>query len=127
MVASTGLCLAAGKFGLAPTVKQGTTAGLKLVDRPNSAGIMSNDPSGRHAGHLTRGTLFRGCKAGPSPHPLASAASGTPALVQKVNLPPFPPKHTAPGFTIVDTLALGALGHVLGVGIVLGLRATGGL
>lgn len=76
MVASTGLCLAAGKFGLAPTVKQGTTAGLKLVDRPNSAGIMSNDPS---------------------------------------------------GFTIVDTLALGALGHVLGVGIVLGLRATGGL
>lgn len=31
------------------------------------------------------------------------------------------------GFTVVDTLALGALGHVLGVGIVLGLRATGGL
>jgi len=27
----------------------------------------------------------------------------------------------------VDTLALGAFGHVLGVGIVLGLRATGGL
>jgi photosystem I subunit 10 len=33
----------------------------------------------------------------------------------------------AAGFTIVDTLALGAFGHVLGVGIVLGLRATGGL
>ena len=31
------------------------------------------------------------------------------------------------GFTIVDTLACGAVGHVLGVGIVLGLRATGGL
>jgi hypothetical protein len=39
-------------------------------------------------------------------------------------------KNTTPpqtGFTVVDTLALGALGHVLGVGIVLGLRATGGL
>lgn len=32
-----------------------------------------------------------------------------------------------PGFTIVDTLAFGALGHMAGVGIVLGLRATGGL
>ncbi|KAI8467095.1 MAG: photosystem I reaction center subunit psaK, chloroplast precursor [Monoraphidium minutum] len=76
MVASVGLCLAAGRFGLAPTVKRGTTAGLKLVDRSNSAGVMSNDPS---------------------------------------------------GFTIVDTLALGALGHALGVGIVLGLRGTGNL
>jgi hypothetical protein len=31
------------------------------------------------------------------------------------------------GFTAVDTLAFGALGHMAGVGIVLGLRATGGL
>ena len=39
-----------------------------------------------------------------------------------------PPDERAPaGFTIVDTLALGALGHVLGVGITLGLRATGNL
>ncbi|KIZ03547.1 Photosystem I reaction center subunit psaK, chloroplastic [Monoraphidium neglectum] len=76
MVASTGLTLAAGRFGLAPTVKQGTTAGLKLVNRGNSAGIISNDPA---------------------------------------------------GFTVVDTLALGALGHVLGVGITLGLRATGNI
>lgn len=33
----------------------------------------------------------------------------------------------ATGFTAVDTLAFGALGHMVGVGIVLGLRATGGL
>ena len=34
--------------------------------------------------------------------------------------------HRPPaGFTAVDVLALGALGHVLGVGIVLGLKATG--
>jgi photosystem I subunit 10 len=46
MVAATGLTLAAGRFGLAPTVKQGTTAGLKLVDRSNAAGIISNDPAG---------------------------------------------------------------------------------
>jgi hypothetical protein len=29
------------------------------------------------------------------------------------------------GFNAVDVLALGALGHVIGVGIVLGLKATG--
>jgi len=34
---------------------------------------------------------------------------------------------TAAGFTAVDTLAFGALGHMAGVGIVLGLRATGAL
>jgi len=31
------------------------------------------------------------------------------------------------GFTATDTLAFGALGHVIGVGIVLGLKATSGL
>jgi len=31
------------------------------------------------------------------------------------------------GFTAVDTLAFGALGHMAGVGIVLGLRATGAI
>jgi hypothetical protein len=38
--------------------------------------------------------------------------------------PPSSPPPT-PGFTIVDTLALGALGHIIGVGLVLGLRANG--
>jgi hypothetical protein len=38
-----------------------------------------------------------------------------------------PPNITPAGFTVVDTLALGALGHVLGVGITLGLRATGNI
>jgi photosystem I subunit 10 len=76
MVASTATFLAAGKFGLAPTVKRGTDAGCRLQDRPNAVGLISNDPS---------------------------------------------------GFTAVDTLAFGALGHMAGVGIVLGLRATGNL
>ncbi|KAG0590116.1 hypothetical protein M758_1G071700 [Ceratodon purpureus] len=31
------------------------------------------------------------------------------------------------GFTATDTLACGAMGHVIGVGIVLGLKATGGM
>ncbi len=35
--------------------------------------------------------------------------------------------HWLVGFTAVDTLAFGALGHMAGVGIVLGLRATGNL
>jgi photosystem I reaction center PsaK len=46
MVASTTAFLAAGKFGLAPTVKRGTDAACKLQDRPNAAGLISNDPSG---------------------------------------------------------------------------------
>ncbi|KAL2631301.1 hypothetical protein R1flu_015987 [Riccia fluitans] len=31
------------------------------------------------------------------------------------------------GFTATDTLACGVMGHIIGVGIVLGLKATGGL
>jgi photosystem I subunit 10 len=31
------------------------------------------------------------------------------------------------GFTFADTLAFGAVGHIIAVGIVLGLKATGGL
>merc|ERR1711920_440241 len=31
------------------------------------------------------------------------------------------------GFTAVDTLALGSFGHAVGIGIVLGLKATGGI
>lgn len=31
------------------------------------------------------------------------------------------------GFTIVDVMALGAFGHAIGVGTVLGLKATGNL
>ena len=31
------------------------------------------------------------------------------------------------GFTATDTLACGALGHIIGVGIVLGLKATSGM
>lgn len=46
MVASTTATLAAARFGLAPTVKKNTTAGLKLVDSKNSAGVISNDPAG---------------------------------------------------------------------------------
>jgi hypothetical protein len=34
---------------------------------------------------------------------------------------------SATGFTIVDVLGLGAMGHVVGVGLVLGLRATGAI
>jgi photosystem I subunit 10 len=78
MVASTGLCLAAGRFGIAPTARNGASAGLKLSDRgaAGSAGVATGDPA---------------------------------------------------GFTAVDVLALGAFGHAVGVGIVLGLRGIGKL
>jgi photosystem I reaction center PsaK len=44
MVASTTLFLAAGRFGLAPTVNRATSAGLKFQDR--EGGVKSADPSG---------------------------------------------------------------------------------
>eukprot|EP00798_Chlamydomonas_sp_ICE-L_P013401 gene13401-19252_t len=73
MVASTTLCLAAAKFGLAPSAKMGAV-GLKLTERP--VDLLSNDPS---------------------------------------------------GFTAADTLAMGAAGHGIGIGIVLGLKGIGAL
>ncbi|GFR42572.1 hypothetical protein Agub_g3499 [Astrephomene gubernaculifera] len=76
MVASTGACLTAARLGFAPTVKKQATAGLKLVEGSNAAGVLSNDPS---------------------------------------------------GFTIVDTLAMGSAGHIIGAGIVLGLKGIGAL
>ena len=46
MIASTTACLAASRFGLAPSSRMGTTAGngLKLTARPVDA--ITNDPSG---------------------------------------------------------------------------------
>merc|ERR1711998_424280 len=63
MVASTTLCLAAGRFGLAPTVAKRASAGLKLS--PVDTDMKSGDPA---------------------------------------------------GFTIVDVLALGTFGHIIGCG-----------
>ncbi|GAX82399.1 hypothetical protein CEUSTIGMA_g9827.t1 [Chlamydomonas eustigma] len=74
MVASTGLCLAAARFGLAPSAKNGASANLKLSERP--VDLMSSDPS---------------------------------------------------GFTAADVLAMGAAGHGIGIGIVLGLKGIGAL
>jgi len=77
MVLSTGLVLAAGRFGLAPTVRKQATAGLKLVDsNKQAAGVLTRDPA---------------------------------------------------GFTVTDVLTLGAVGHIIGVGTVLGLRAIGAI
>ncbi|KAL6762073.1 photosystem I reaction center subunit psaK, chloroplast precursor [Haematococcus lacustris] len=73
MVASTGLCLAAGRFGLAPTVKK-VAKPLKLVER--EVPQTTWDPA---------------------------------------------------GFTATDVLSMGAAGHVIGVGIVLGLKGVGAI
>jgi photosystem I subunit 10 len=37
------------------------------------------------------------------------------------------PASSAAGFTVVDTLAMGAAGHAIGVGIVLGLKGIGAM
>lgn len=143
MVTMTGLTLAAGRFGLAPTVKRGTTAGLKLVDRSNAAGIMSNDPSGeRGRARQERGReRDKRDKRDKTERPAGKKPDhGSPFLLSPLKTRQLTSTTATAthhhqnnnddddaGFTIVDTLALGALGHVLGVGIVLGLRATGGL
>ena len=44
MVTSTGLCLAASRFGLAPSAKKIASASLKLSDR--SVDLQSSDPAG---------------------------------------------------------------------------------
>ena len=44
MVTSISLCLGAARFGLAPSAKKGTSAGLKLSDRP--VDLQSSDPAG---------------------------------------------------------------------------------
>lgn len=44
-VVSTTLFLTAGRFGLAPTVKKRSTAGLQLYDTDN-AGLITGDPAG---------------------------------------------------------------------------------
>uniref|UniRef100_A0A6S8PC30 PSI-K n=1 Tax=Dunaliella tertiolecta TaxID=3047 RepID=A0A6S8PC30_DUNTE len=73
MVASTGACLFASRFGLAPSVRK-VAQPLKLADRE------------------------------------VIQTTGDPA-----------------GFTATDVLAMGAAGHAIGVGIVLGLKGIGQL
>ncbi len=46
MVTSVTAFLVAGRFGLAPTVKQQATSGLRLVDN-GTKGLSTGDPAGR--------------------------------------------------------------------------------
>jgi len=70
---STTAFLAAGRFGLAPTAKKHTGAGVKLYD-DDSEGLTTGDPA---------------------------------------------------GYTATDVLVGGSQGHIVAVGVVLGLRALG--
>ncbi len=59
MVTSTTLCLAAARFGLAPSAKKIASAGLKLSDR--NVDLLTNDPAGVGLGEdLERGGDSRG-------------------------------------------------------------------
>lgn len=49
VVGSTTAFLAAGRFGLAPSVKKSATAGLKLVEDPAAAGLKTGDPAGKQS------------------------------------------------------------------------------
>lgn len=104
MIISTTLFLVAGRFGLAPTANRNASAGLKLSEN-KAAGLYSNDP----AGELKMKTTKQWSKAVGNYSEVLMLFS------------------FSAGFTAVDVLALGALGHIVGVGTVLGLRATGNL
>ena len=119
MIASTAAFLAAGRFGLAPTSNRTTTAGLKLVDQ--APGLKTGDPAGEQEKIGGGKRVWAG---------EVDRARGRPGREHRARrhcwpTPPLPPH--SPGFTAVDVLGLGALGHGVGVGIILGLRALGKL
>lgn len=97
MVTSTTAFLVAGRFGLAPTVKQQATSGLRLVDN-GTKGLSTGDPAGK----------LRQV-------PYAASAEDTERCLLSV----FP---CCVGFTAVDVLGHGTMAHVIGVGAILSLR-----
>lgn len=97
MVTSTTAFLVAGRFGLAPTVKQQATSGLRLVDN-GTKGLSTGDPAGKL--HQV---------------PFAASAEDTERCSSSV----FP---CCVGFTAVDVLGHGTMAHVIGVGAILSLR-----
>ena len=120
MVLSTMLPLVAGRFGLAPTSTRHTNAGVKLLPQDKSAGLMSNDPAGGCPAvcvwwgwgwgwGLGGGTLRRSravvAWCGRRSPPRSDARRALLLL--------------SAGFNAVDVLALGAFGHIFGVGLVL--------
>ena len=111
MILSTALPLVAGRFGLAPTALRNASAGLKLSDN-KVAGLYSNDPAGTWTSDLV---FFLPPRF--SPYNIQYNTHSRNCI----------PIIAIAGFTAVDVLALGALGHVIGVGTVLGLKATGNL
>lgn len=96
MVTSTTAFLVAGRFGLAPTVKQQATSGLRLVDN-GTKGLSTGDPAGKLVPFA------------------ASVAEDTERHYSSV-LP------CCVGFTAVDVLGHGTMAHVIGVGAILSLR-----
>lgn len=98
-------------------------AGLKLVDNKNAAGVITNDPAGKPFPR-NLGFIAKMEDEIPIRNVLVTAISAT-----CLDLADVPLLHPCPsvGFTIVDVFAMGAAGHGLGVGIVLGLKGIGAL
>ncbi len=96
MVTSTTAFLVAGRFGLAPTVKQQATSGLRLVDN-GTKGLSTGDPAGKLV-------------------PFAAMAAEDTERYESSVLP------CCVGFTAVDVLGHGTMAHVIGVGAILSLR-----
>ena len=111
-IASTAAFLTAGRFGLAPTAKKHTKAGLKLYDDDSEGEQWRKHERGHCTNGLMRYSASRYLKhAGYEvAHPRTGLTTSDPG-----------------GYTAVDVLVGGSQGHVVATGVVLGLRAIGAL
>ena len=108
IVTSTTAFLVAGRFGLAPTVKQQATPGLRLVDN-GTKGLSTGDPAGKY---------------GPCSKDGVSIAAGYQQEKDRTIYLIYCALPVCAGFTAVDVLGHGTMGHVIGVGAILSLRVS---
>lgn len=115
MVASTTAFLGASRFGLAPSATKTATAGLKVCVW---GGVLLRSFASSLI-RVERELIAFFCAT--------SNPKKTLLFFQLVDQNPGLKSNDPAGFTAADVLGAGALGHGIGVGVILGLRALGKL
>lgn len=130
MVVSTTAFLVAGRFGLAPTLKQQATSGLRLVDN-GTKGLSTGDPAGiqQRIKPLCILAAVQQLVCIPETPCKLSQAYCSPmwsAELTYAYLCGLQSSHVnaCAGFTAVDVLGHGTMGHVIGTGAILSLRVS---
>lgn len=114
MVVSTTAFLVAGRFGLAPTLRQQATSGLRLVDN-GTKGLSTGDPSGIQ---LRKKPFCMSSRSLVSRTSLQALAKLLARFAEVMG------SCFCAGFTAVDVLGHGTMGHVIGTGAILSLRVS---